>query len=178
VAELQVAEAGTQARPKVRAWLEHPRFREFFRYSVVGSSSTAIDFGLLALLTDFWSWHPLAANPVSFVMGVTNGFIWNRRWTFRAARHDEPVAQYVRFVLVNLGGVAIDQAILAIALAVGSGSGLTLNLSTWAGKLAAIPFVVVWNFTANSRWTFKPRETPRTEGEPATARASARPRRR
>jgi putative flippase GtrA len=153
-------------------WLANPRLQEFLRYSVVGFSSTVIDFGVLALLTNVWSWHPLAANPISFVMGVTNGFIWNRYWTFRGARHDEPVGQYVRFVLVNLGGVLIDQSILAGALAWGPGAGLTLNVAKWGGKVAAIPFVVAWNFTANVRWTFRRRRPSVPEREVATVTAT------
>lgn len=147
-------------------WLANPRLQEFLRYSVVGFSSTVIDFAVLALLTNVWSWHPLAANPISFVLGVTNGFIWNRHWTFRSARHDEPVGQYVRFVLVNLGGVLIDQAVLAVALQAAPGMGLSMNLAKWGGKIVAIPFVVAWNFTANVRWTFR-RRRPLAEREPA-----------
>jgi putative flippase GtrA len=138
----------------------NPRFWEFVRHSVVGFSSTVIDFATLALLTTLWTWPPLAANPVSFSLGVTNGFYWNRHWTFQGARHEEPVGQYVRFVLVNLGGVLIDQAVLAGALALGPDAGLTAELSKWAGKVAAIPFVVTWNFTANSYWTFRRRRQP------------------
>jgi len=149
--------------------LAHPRIQEFLRYSVVGFSSTVIDFGVLALLTNLWSWQPLAANPISFVMGVTNGFVWNRYWTFRGARHDEPVGQYARFVIVNLGGVLIDQSILALALALGPGVGLSPNLAKWGGKVAAIPFVVAWNFTANVRWTFRRRDPDVSDRETTAA---------
>lgn len=138
-----------------RLW-HNPRFWEFVRYSIVGASSTAIDFGVLALLTDVGTWHPLAANPIAFLLGLTNGFFWNRHWTFKHAKEQEPAAQYVRFALVNLGGVLIDQAILAAALWLGPEMGFPPDLAKWAGKVAAIPFVVVWNFTANSRWTFRP----------------------
>jgi putative flippase GtrA len=139
----------------LRSYLNsHPRYWEFLRYSVVGFSSTVIDFGIFALLTDGYGWRPLSANPISFLLGVTNGFIWNRYWTFKGAAHQEPVSQYVRFVLVNLGGVLIDQAVLATALGVGPLLGLSSQMSKWVGKVVAIPFVVAWNFSANVRWTF------------------------
>lgn len=134
------------------------RLPEFLRYSIVGLSSTAIDFGVLALLTDVGTWHPLAANPIAFALGVTNGFFWNRHWTFTGAARAEPVGQYMKFVLVQLVGVLIDQAILAAALVVGPDASLTPDQSKWAGKVASIPFVVAWNYTANARWTFAARE--------------------
>ena len=141
------------------ALVKHRRLGEFFRYAVVGLSSTVIDFGIFALLTDIGSWSPLAANPISFTLGVTNGFYWNRHWTFAGATREAPLGQYVRFVLVNLVGVLIDQSILAAALALGPIAGLETSLAKWAGKVLSIPFVAAWNFTANARWTFGARST-------------------
>jgi putative flippase GtrA len=141
------------------------QFWEFVRYSVVGTSSTVLEYGLLWVLTDVCGWHPLIANPLAFLVGVTNGFVWNRHWTFHGARREEPVGQYVRFVLVNIGGMAIDEAILAIALAMGPMVGLTAEVSKWTGKIVAIPFIVIWNFTANSRWTFRRRHELALEHE-------------
>ena len=127
---------------------------QFLRYAVVGASSTALDFGTLWLLTDGAGWGPLAANPLCFLLGVTNGFYWNRRWTFRGAKDQEPRRQYVRFLLVNLAGLLIDQAVLATALTLGTQLGLSGDHSKWGGKVLSLPLVVAWNYTANARWAF------------------------
>ena len=136
------------------------RLREFFRYAVVGLSSTVIDFGIFALLTDIGSWTPLSANPVSFTLGVTNGFYWNRHWTFPRSRREAALGHYARFVLVNRAGVLIDQSVLALALALGPMAGLDPRTAKWTGKVLSIPFVAAWNFTVNARWTFRSRNLP------------------
>jgi putative flippase GtrA len=133
------------------------RLLRFVRFCVVGASSTTIDFGLLAALTNGLGWHPLLANPLSFGLGVTNGFYWNRRWTFPEARQEEPVGQYGRFVVVNGIGLLLDQAVLATVMALGPAAGWSDDPSKWAGKIASMPLVVVWNYTAHSLWTFKRR---------------------
>lgn len=138
------------------------RLGRFLRFCVVGVSSTAIDFGVLAALTDGLGWHPLLANPLSFTLGVTNGFYWNRRWTFSEARDQEPVGQYARFFLVNVVGLLIDQAVLAVAVTLGPRLGMDARLSKWVGKIASAPLVVAWNFAAHSIWTFRKR---RANGE-------------
>lgn len=127
----------------------------FLRFCVVGASSVAVDFGTLALLTGGAGWPPLAANPISFTLGVTNGFYWNRRWTFsEPGRATVPAHRYGRFVLVNLVGAGLDQGFLALALALAPSIGLDDEPAKWAGKLAGIPASVAWNYIVNSRWTF------------------------
>jgi putative flippase GtrA len=129
---------------------------KFVRYALVGLSSTILDFGLLALLTDGAGWKPLAANPVCFALGVTNSFYWNRHWTFPEASHRRPLGQYARFVLVNLIGVSLNQAVLAAALILGPQAGLDPAWCKWGGKVVAVPVGGLWNFAANARWTFRP----------------------
>jgi putative flippase GtrA len=133
---------------------------KFVRYALVGLSSTLLDFGLLAALTDGAGWKPLAANPVCFALGVTNSFVWNRRWTFPEAGDREPLGQYARFVLVNLIGVSINQGVLAAALFFGPQAGLDAAWCKWGGKVVALPVGGLWNFAANARWTFKPSRPP------------------
>lgn len=160
----------------------HAGRARFVRFCIVGASSTAIDLGLLALLTQAAGWHPLAASPVSYGVGVTNGWFWNRHWTFPKARRGKAGGQYGRFVLVNLVGVLIDQAVVAGALVWGPRLGLSSGWEPYAGKLASIPLAVAWNFAANTRWTFAERplsptliyqERPHDVDDPSQAWATA-----
>lgn len=45
----------------------------------------AIDSALFAVLTLLGGWYPLAKS-VAFVVATSNGYFWNRRWTFDRAR--------------------------------------------------------------------------------------------
>lgn len=149
----------------MRELMAHPTLRRFLRFGVVGVSSTAIDLGLFYLLVTELGWQtrPLlvAAKSISFALGVTNGFIWNRLWTFQATEGHAPT-QYVKFVLVNLVGLALDNLVVLLAFTLGRPY-LPLRPLTLLAGLVAIPPVALWNFTAHSLWTF----AGPTSGKPA-----------
>jgi putative flippase GtrA len=141
----------------MREILSHPTLARFLRFAVVGVSATTIDLGLFYLLVTEWGWQTpallLAAKSLSFGLGVTNGFLWNRWWTFQATAGHAPT-QYVKFLLVNLIGLALDNGIVQLAFLIGR-SWLPLKLLTLIAGLLAIPPVALWNFAAHSLWTFK-----------------------
>jgi putative flippase GtrA len=132
--------------------------RRFLRFAVVGASSTLLDMGIFTGIVNGFGWQTGAlrvlANTISFTIGVTNGFIWNRLWAFGATEGHAPT-QYARFFLVNLVGWALDTAIVLLAFAVAS----HLVPAKWlpvVAKAVAIPPVALWNFIAHSLWTFAP----------------------
>jgi len=154
--------------------------RQFAKFVIVGFTSMVVNFTFLNLL--YYKAHILllASVTLAFVLSVCNGFIWNRRWTFKEARLHAAHEQYVRFLAVNIVGWFLNTSIMVviishfashgtggifgdidgfkrIAMAVISGTGkhqyppLLVNGS----QLAAAGVVVFWNFFANRRWTFK-----------------------
>lgn len=141
----------------MRALLRDRTVRRFLRFAIVGASSTGIDTGLFWVLVQGLHWRPwglvIPANIVSFTIGVTNGFVWNRYWTFRGAATGHAPTQYVRFVLVNLIGLAIDSLIVQAAFALGARF-VPPDWLPLVAKLVALPPVALWNFTAHSFWTF------------------------
>lgn len=141
----------------MRALLSHPTVARFLRFAVVGASSTAIDTGIFWYLVHVLQWRPwgdvIAANGVSFTIGVTNGFFWNRLWTFQATKGHAPT-QYVKFVLVNLVGLVVDTLVVKATFAF-AGAWVDAAWLPVAAKIVAIPPVALWNFFAHSVWTFK-----------------------
>lgn len=154
--------------------------RQFVKFGIVGVSSMIVNFLFLNLL--YYKAHLLLLPSVTlaFVLSVGNGFIWNRRWTFKEARHQAAHHQYARFLAVNVVGWLLNTSIMVliishfashgtggifgdldnfkrIAMAVISGTGkhqyppLVVNGS----QLGAACVVVFWNFFANRLWTFK-----------------------
>ena len=126
--------------------------------------------------------HFVAGLPIvpaaicSFIVAVTNGFYWNRRWTFRAGAGDAR-KQYPKFVATNVIGLLLNVSVTALALIVASQMGLTTvneppaeiakiiflgkgkeafsPLAVNAAKICATVCVTAWNFTAAKFWTFK-----------------------
>jgi putative flippase GtrA len=151
-----------------------PRIRELTKFCVVGVSSTAIDFGLYALLSPILG--ILLANTISFFCATCNGFYWNRRWTFGATQGDAKT-QYSKFIVSNSIGWVLNVTIMTLVLVQAERLGyLTTNLNAseiiysivskpkvspfslpvqMAAKAVATLCVMTWNFTAARLWTFK-----------------------
>ncbi|HEX8466117.1 MAG TPA: GtrA family protein [Abditibacterium sp.] len=137
--------------------------KQLIKFCLVGASSTVIDISIYAfLLHNFpqmpWYW----AQTIAFCFGVTNGFIWNRLWTFKA--HTGATRnQYPKFFATNAVGWALNLGLQKLFLVMFTGqlihaanpSPKTLILV----KLCAIPIVVIWNFSASRFWTFRPPST-------------------
>lgn len=138
--------------------LGRPGFQQFVKFCLVGLSSFAVDYAVSSFL--FYSLHfsISAASSVSFLFGVTNGFFWNSRWTFGHIEVVSPRTRYIKFVAVNLVGLALNLIFVNSILFVLNGSGhhdTTSKLQFLIAKVGACSVVVFWNFFANKKWTFK-----------------------
>lgn len=100
--------------------------------------------------------HWLQANTLSFVVAVTNGYLWNSLWTFRGMGAARRHTQYLKFVAVNLVGYGLNTLIMASMILVLAGhvSDNPPRPVWYAAKGTAIVLVAIWNFLANKRWTF------------------------
>jgi putative flippase GtrA len=146
--------------------------RQFIKFCLVGATSTAIQLGIFRILVGLgepaWvhqialpHWltptifYILVANCMAFCLAVTNGFIWNRIWTFKGQHSRDARTQYLLFVLVNIVGLIISSAILFVMVRLlHGGMGYSRISAGMIGQLVALPAVAVWNFTANKYWTF------------------------
>lgn len=116
------------------------------------------------------------AGTISFLCAVTNGFIWNSRWTFRDRQGDRR-KQYPKFLATNVVGWLLNLTIMTLAIVTAMRLGVMhtqrstpeiINLiATGQGKsefrwpvllgskVVATVIVVAWNFTAARLWTFR-----------------------
>ncbi len=115
------------------------------KFSFVGLLNTGIDYGLFLLL-DFAGLPYLAAHVLSYTAGLVNSFLWNKFWTFRAARVFS-FTETVRFVLVNLAALSVAGGILVLCVRV-------FALPDFAAKAIALPFSFAVNFLGNRFWVF------------------------
>ncbi len=127
----------------------HPTVRQFSRFVIIGFLNTGLDWAVFFALTSwvpFFSQHILIANAISFVVGFTNSYIFNRRWTFKS--QDARVGrQLTVFLLINLAGLGISQTILG-----------TLYVATDSrvlSKAAAVALTLFWNYFASRKFAFK-----------------------
>lgn len=157
---------------------ERPSIRQFVKFCIVGASSTVISFGIFNILYQKFNFPLVSAVTIAFLLSVMNGFLWNRRWTFKEARHMPAHEQTMKFLAVNMVGWFLNTTIVVLIVAhfTSGGHGVFGDQEqflkvVWAvvagkhsgynkwlvnGALAAATCVVVfWNFFANRLWTFK-----------------------
>lgn len=133
--------------------LEHPLLRQFVKFCLVGATSTTIDLGLFAYLRSI-DVPRLLAQTTSFSVAVTNGFFWNRRWTFRAVDPERARRQYAAFYAVNVVGFCLNTSLLYLFAHLFVTAGLPVRQAELLGKALAVPLVAIWNFSASKFWAF------------------------
>ena len=117
------------------------------KFCLVGGSGYVVNLAVYSalVLSDV---HYLVAAVCSFLVAVSNNYLWNRLWTFRNQR-GHVVHQGFRFLLVSLVALGANLAFLQALVAVG--------LAEIPAQALAIVLVTPWSFTANKLWSFRRR---------------------
>jgi putative flippase GtrA len=124
---------------------------QFVKFGVVGVSNTLIAFAIYTvLLKVFGVWY-LAASAIGFAVGATNGFLLNRRWTFR--EHVGDSLTPVRWATVQSAGLGVNEGLLYLFV---HGASIDKLL----GQAAATGVVTVITFFVNRAWTFRSHASP------------------
>jgi putative flippase GtrA len=119
---------------------------QFVKFGIVGVSNTLITFAVYTLLLKgFGVWY-LAASAIGFVVGAVNGFLWNRRWTFRG--HVGDAMTPVRWGIVQGCGLGLNLGLLYLLVH-------DAGLDELLGQAFATVVVTVLTFIANRAWTFR-----------------------
>src|SRR5271154_6493538 len=90
--------------------LSAPMLIQFVKFGIVGISNTLLTLAVYTLLLKVLGVWYLAASAIGFAVGATNGFLLNRRWTFR--EHVGDALTPVRWGIVQSGGLAINEGLL------------------------------------------------------------------
>ena len=126
--------------------LRMPLVLQFVKFGVVGVSNTLIFFAVYTLLLKVFGVWYVAASGIGFAVGAVNGFLWNRRWTFRG--HVGDALTPVRWFVVQASGLLANLGLVYLFV---DGVGL----GKLEGQAVTIAIVTVLTFLANRAWTFK-----------------------
>jgi dolichol-phosphate mannosyltransferase len=121
-------------------------WEQLAKFCTVGASGYVVNLAVYTLLLRGLGVHYVAAAIASFVVAVTNNYLWNRLWTFRAGR-GHVVFQGMRFLVVSLLALAANLAVLTLLVEVGVGKVLA--------QAVAIVLVTPVNFLGNKLWSFR-----------------------
>jgi putative flippase GtrA len=134
-----MADAASVALRRPANWVQLAKF------CTVGASGYVVNLAVYATLLAF-DVHYLLAAVCSFLVAVTNNYLWNRAWTFRH-RRGHLVFQGFRFLVVSTVALGANLAFLSALVALG--------VPKLPAQALAIALVTPWNFVANKLWSFR-----------------------
>ena len=123
------------------------QIKQFFLYCIGGGFAFIIDVGGLYVFTEYLKiWYIFSAT-LSFILAAIFNYLFQRFITFKSV--DKNISrQFILFVIVAAIGLLINNTLLYLLVEL---AGIWY---IFAKALAAI-IVLMWNFFANKKFTFK-----------------------
>lgn len=160
-------DAGSPTPPSWREGRLAVRLAELARFGSVGAVAFVVDLGLFNLLRfgpgELLDHKPLTAKVISVVVATLVSWLGNRYWTFSARRTANHVRELMGFAVVNVGGMGIAVACLAV-------SHYVLDLrSPLADNISAngvgLVLGMIFRYLAYRHWVFtSPEPAPQPRG--------------
>jgi len=135
-----ISDAAGDALKRPANWFQLAKF------CAVGATGYIVNLAVYTALVQGADMHYIFAAVCSFLVAVTNNYIWNRVWTFRHQR-GHIAHQGLRFLAVSTVALGANLVFLAILVALG--------VPKIPAQAVAIVLVTPWNFVANKLWSFR-----------------------
>lgn len=129
------------------------------KFAAVGFLNTAIDFGVLNLLsaaTGVTSGFIIGGvNTPGFIVAVINSYFWNKFWVFRG--REGTLRDFPKFMAVSIGGLLLNSGVVILATTYVPASA-SFGEAAWLNfaKFFATVLVFVWNFLGYKFLVFRP----------------------
>ena len=119
-------------------------------FATIGLVNTGIDFGVFTFTHYYLGWHILVANPIAWLMAVSNSYVLNSMITFAAETGRRlSVKAYITFILSQVGGLIANTTTVFI---------LSYFVPAWMAKFPAIGASFIVDFTLSHLVVFRRRE--------------------
>jgi putative flippase GtrA len=138
---------GLRARAS-RALRQRHNWTQLAKFCAVGASGYVVNLAVYAALLNGANLHYSLAATGSFIVAVTNNYLWNRLWTFKHSRGHFGF-QALRFFVVAVIAYAGNLVILTVLVEAGLGKIVS--------QAIAIVLVTPANFIGNKLWSFRRR---------------------
>ncbi|PES69244.1 sugar translocase [Bacillus cereus] len=117
---------------------------KFLKFGLVGIANTLITIISYVILVKL-GMNYLAANTLSYSIGVANSYYWNKNWVFQSNGKDLSI--FIKFLTVNLIVLAFNTLILFILVS-------KISINEFIAQIFAIGIGMMINFFLNKAWTF------------------------
>ncbi len=147
VADSSIEAPRLRGPTRVRAGLRKPsNWLQLVRFAAVGASGYVVNLLVYTLLEHGLSASYATAATGAFVVALSNNFVWNRRWTFRASA-GRAGSQAPRFLAVSVGALAVNLIVLEALVSLA-------GFRELPAQAIAVAIAMPVNFIGNKLWTF------------------------
>lgn len=120
---------------------------KFFKFGLVGFTGLVIDFGITWICKEKLGFNKYVANGFGFLFGVTNNYFLNKYFTFE--NHNPEIGlQFLSFLIIAVIGFSINTGFLYSLQK-------KTKINFYVCKIIVTAIVFIWNFGANTFYTFK-----------------------
>lgn len=119
----------------------------FLKFSVTGGMNTLIDVGIYYLLAVIVGLNVYFAHTCSYVCGMLNSYLINRRWTFNTKSRFFSL-EMAKFVIVNVAVWALGLLLINILMT-------QFGFGELPAKIGATGVTMIVNFVLNRLWVFQ-----------------------
>jgi putative flippase GtrA len=135
-------------RPRMARALRDPgSWAQLLRFGLVGASGYVVNLLVFAAAVEGAGLGHRLGAVLAFGVALTNNFIWNRLWTFRA-RAGHAGFQAARFLIVSLSAFLVSLGILELLVSVA-------GVPEVPAQALAIVCATPLNFIGNRLWSFR-----------------------
>lgn len=113
-------------------------------FALVGAAGTLAHYSILYGLVELYSFNPVVASGWGALAGLIVNYVLNYKLTFNSQQSHRQT--FPKFVLIASLGFTLNLAMMAL---------LTQHLYYFYAQIVTTGVVLIWNFFANSLWTFQ-----------------------
>jgi putative flippase GtrA len=119
---------------------------QFIKFGIVGVSNTLLTAATIWILLKMFHCSDYISNLIGYLIGLTNSFIWNRKWTFESkSKVGNTVFKFiVTFAISYLFQLGNLYLLLHIT-----------HIDSYISQLLSIVVYTCINFVLNKYYTFK-----------------------
>jgi putative flippase GtrA len=93
-------------------------FRQFLNFGLVGIIGSITNLLIFFIVADLLGWNETLSAIVSFSVAVSQNYLLNNYWTYKAENKKRSMRQYIHFVCVSLLGLFINLLVLKLVLTI------------------------------------------------------------
>ena len=121
-------------------------------FAMIGVVNTGIDFGVFTFTHYYLGLAIIVANPIAWLMAVSNSYVMNSMITFAAETGRRlNVKAYITFIFTQAGGLVANTTTVFV---------LSYFMQAWMAKIPAIGASFIVDFTLSHLVVFRRQEKP------------------